>query len=288
MSDDQAKRFFEFLLSEDAETIDCQSVLDAVHRYVDLEVAGRPADVLMPGVAAHLTGCSSCVDMYEAVAELAKREASGQLPGLGDLWSELAEIGQPGGRAVAGQLIAANTRPGRVVPAPSRADLDAALGRNSSRSQAGSGTRRRDPATWGLALAACLAVALGIGWWRADAGADRTADMLAITGAASELSQSQTPTGAWAKVFFQPNDDEAVVHVGDLPPLLSGERLECWLRKRGGGTESVAAFTGKGSESDWWLIDAVQPMRDYVAMVVAVANGAGSRSLMEIPLEASR
>jgi hypothetical protein len=288
MPDDQAKRFFEFLLAEDAETIDCQSVLDAVHRYVDLEVEGRQADVLMPGVAAHLTGCSSCGDMYEAVAELAKREAKGELPELGELWSQLSVIGQPGGRAVAGQLIAASTSPQRVVPAPTRADLDAALGKSSTASQTRGGKWRSDPATWALAIAACLSVALGIGWWRADEGADRTADVLALTGAASEVSQTHTQDGAWAKVFFQPNDDSAVVHVGDMPRLRSGERLECWLRKRAGGTEDVAALADLDSDSGWWLIDAVQPMKDYVAMIVKVAGGTEPQSLMEVPLEASR
>lgn len=283
MSDDQAKRFFEFLLSEDAETIDCLSVLDAVHRYVDLEVAGRPADVLMPGVAAHLTGCSPCRDMYEAMADLAEREAKGELPKLNDLWSALAAIGQPAGRAVAGKLIVANTRPGRVVPAPTRAELDAALGKASVDGQARTGKRRGHLASWGLALAACLSVALGIGWWRADAGADRTADMLDVAAEASEVSQSAfSSTGASGKVFFQPDDDAAVVHVSGLPPLRSGQRLECWLRKRAGGKESVAAFADV--DSDWWLIDAIQPMKNYVAMIVTVANGTESKSLMEIPL----
>jgi hypothetical protein len=48
------------LLGPDGPELTCEQCFDLLDRYVDLEVAGAPADERVPGMRAHLDGCSAC------------------------------------------------------------------------------------------------------------------------------------------------------------------------------------------------------------------------------------
>ena len=48
------------LLGPDGPELTCEQCFDLLDRYVDLEVAGAPADERVPGMRAHLAGCSAC------------------------------------------------------------------------------------------------------------------------------------------------------------------------------------------------------------------------------------
>ena len=50
----------------------------------------------------------------------------------------------------------------------------------------------------------------------------------------------------------------------------------------------VAAWNDVEPDSDWWVIDADQPMKYYQAMIVKLASGSGSESIMEVPLADDR
>lgn len=55
-SDELVKR----LLGPDGPELTCEQCFEELDRYVDLELAGAPADERIPGMRAHLEGCPAC------------------------------------------------------------------------------------------------------------------------------------------------------------------------------------------------------------------------------------
>jgi hypothetical protein len=47
--------------------ISCEQCFEALDRYVELEFAGRDADAAVPGMRAHLDGCTACAEDYESL-----------------------------------------------------------------------------------------------------------------------------------------------------------------------------------------------------------------------------
>ena len=62
------------LLGPAVPEIGCDACFDELDRYVELELAGEDADVAVPGLRAHLTGCPACREEYESLRELAASE----------------------------------------------------------------------------------------------------------------------------------------------------------------------------------------------------------------------
>jgi predicted anti-sigma-YlaC factor YlaD len=54
--------------------VGCDVCFDQLDRYVDLEVAGRDADVAIPGLRAHLEGCPACREEHESLYALVSGE----------------------------------------------------------------------------------------------------------------------------------------------------------------------------------------------------------------------
>jgi hypothetical protein len=49
---------------------DCDECFAQLDRYVELELAGAPADALVPGLRAHLVGCPACAEEHESLRAL--------------------------------------------------------------------------------------------------------------------------------------------------------------------------------------------------------------------------
>jgi hypothetical protein len=47
--------------------ISCERCFEELDRYVELELAGADADVAVPGMRAHLEGCSACAQDHESL-----------------------------------------------------------------------------------------------------------------------------------------------------------------------------------------------------------------------------
>jgi hypothetical protein len=45
----------------------CEQCFEELDRYVELELAGREADAAVPGMRAHLDGCTACAEDYESL-----------------------------------------------------------------------------------------------------------------------------------------------------------------------------------------------------------------------------
>ena len=50
--------------------IGCDECFERLDRYVELELAGAPADDLVPGLRAHLVGCPVCAEEHESLRAL--------------------------------------------------------------------------------------------------------------------------------------------------------------------------------------------------------------------------
>ena len=58
--------------------LSCEQCFDQLDRYVELELAGGPADEEIPGMRAHLQGCPACGEDHESLlAYVAERRDAG-------------------------------------------------------------------------------------------------------------------------------------------------------------------------------------------------------------------
>ena len=58
------------LLGPTGPELTCEQCFEELDRYVELERSGRDADGLIPGMRAHLEGCSACREEHVALAAL--------------------------------------------------------------------------------------------------------------------------------------------------------------------------------------------------------------------------
>jgi hypothetical protein len=58
------------LLGTGEPELDCDECFAQLDRYVELELAGAPADELVPGLRAHLVGCPTCAEEHESLRAL--------------------------------------------------------------------------------------------------------------------------------------------------------------------------------------------------------------------------
>ena len=64
------------LLGSGEPEIDCNECFGQLDRYVELEVAGAPADALVPGLRAHLFGCPACAEEHESLRALLELDSA--------------------------------------------------------------------------------------------------------------------------------------------------------------------------------------------------------------------
>ena len=50
----------------------CDECFEKLDEYVELELHGKQADALIPGMRAHLQGCRACHEDYESLRELVR------------------------------------------------------------------------------------------------------------------------------------------------------------------------------------------------------------------------
>jgi hypothetical protein len=55
------------LLGPTGAELTCEQCFDELDRYVELELAGAPADEQVPGMRAHLQGCPACDEDHDSL-----------------------------------------------------------------------------------------------------------------------------------------------------------------------------------------------------------------------------
>jgi len=73
MDDETSDRTVERVLGPAEPELHCDECFELLDRYVELELRGGSADPEIPGMRAHLEGCSACKEEYESLRELASR-----------------------------------------------------------------------------------------------------------------------------------------------------------------------------------------------------------------------
>jgi hypothetical protein len=53
----------------------CEECFEELDRYVELELAGRDADAMVPGMRPHLQGCPACREDHESLTALLVAES---------------------------------------------------------------------------------------------------------------------------------------------------------------------------------------------------------------------
>ena len=77
---DDADRLLARALGPAGPELSCEQCFAELDRYVEVEVAGGDADAAVPGLRAHLEGCSACAEDRDALRALLLADA-GQDPG---------------------------------------------------------------------------------------------------------------------------------------------------------------------------------------------------------------
>jgi hypothetical protein len=60
------------LLGPDPPELSCEQCFEELDRYVELELAGQDAEVVIPGMKAHLEGCPACNEDHESLSAYVK------------------------------------------------------------------------------------------------------------------------------------------------------------------------------------------------------------------------
>jgi len=61
------------LLGPEGPELSCERCFEELDRYVELELAGSDADAAIPGMRAHLEGCSACAEDHESLRALVEQ-----------------------------------------------------------------------------------------------------------------------------------------------------------------------------------------------------------------------
>jgi hypothetical protein len=61
------------LLGPEGPELSCEQCFAELDRYVELEVAGADAEARIPGMRAHLDGCSACREEHDLLLELVRK-----------------------------------------------------------------------------------------------------------------------------------------------------------------------------------------------------------------------
>jgi hypothetical protein len=64
------------LLGPAGPELSCEECFEELDRYVELERAGADADAAIPGMSAHLEGCSACAEDHESLHALLGEQGS--------------------------------------------------------------------------------------------------------------------------------------------------------------------------------------------------------------------
>jgi hypothetical protein len=66
----QPDRLLGRLLGPAGPELSCDQCFEKLDRYVELELTGADADAAIPGMRAHLEGCSACAEDHESLRAL--------------------------------------------------------------------------------------------------------------------------------------------------------------------------------------------------------------------------
>jgi len=73
-SNDKCNALLGRVLGPGTPELTCEQCFEELDRYVELNLAGEPADARVPGMRAHLDGCPACAEDFASLRDLVTRE----------------------------------------------------------------------------------------------------------------------------------------------------------------------------------------------------------------------
>jgi len=73
-TDDKRDAVLGRVLGPGTPELTCEQCFEELDRYVELTLAGDPADARVPGMRAHLDGCPACAEDFASLRDLVARE----------------------------------------------------------------------------------------------------------------------------------------------------------------------------------------------------------------------
>jgi anti-sigma factor RsiW len=64
------------LLGPAGPELSCERCFEELDRYVELELSGADADAAIPGMRAHLAGCSACAEDHQSLRAMLSERSS--------------------------------------------------------------------------------------------------------------------------------------------------------------------------------------------------------------------
>jgi hypothetical protein len=74
---DDPERLLARLTGPPGPELSCEECFEQLDRYVELELGGSDADAEIPGMRAHLEGCSACAEDRDSLRALLLSDAAG-------------------------------------------------------------------------------------------------------------------------------------------------------------------------------------------------------------------
>jgi hypothetical protein len=69
-------RLLKRILGPAGPEISCEECFEQLDRYVELELGGADAEAAIPGMGAHLEGCSACAEDHRSLRALVEAESA--------------------------------------------------------------------------------------------------------------------------------------------------------------------------------------------------------------------
>jgi hypothetical protein len=69
-----SKQLLAGLLGPPGPEVSCEECFDSLDVYIESELAGERAEELVPGMRAHLEGCSACAEEHDSLRDLIASE----------------------------------------------------------------------------------------------------------------------------------------------------------------------------------------------------------------------
>lgn len=77
-SGDRVERLVGRVLGPSGPELSCEQCFEQLDRYVELELGGADQDAAIPGMRAHLEGCSACAEDHESLRTFLQKGEHGR------------------------------------------------------------------------------------------------------------------------------------------------------------------------------------------------------------------
>jgi hypothetical protein len=118
----------------------------------------------------------------------------------------------------------------------------------------------------------------------AQAIAAKNTEALVIINQLEQYSMIKHHDGSWTRIYYSPDNAEALVAFGSLPELGEGQYLECWLKRAADGTMLSAGTMSPQSPEvmEHWKINADAAISNYSMFMITIEPE--NQMLFEVPL----